>query len=64
LEIQKPDKLFFHLFQNIFERGKGTFHRDKVDRPLRRAMLNKCGCAATLSIEQGIARSTTAIQRH
>jgi hypothetical protein len=29
-----------------------------VDRPLRRAMLNKCGFAVQINIEQGTARST------
>ncbi len=32
--------------------------RFMVDRPLRRAMLNKCGLAAQINIEQGTARST------
>jgi hypothetical protein len=30
-----------------------------VDRPLRRAMLNKCGFAAQINIEQGTARPTS-----
>jgi len=30
-----------------------------VDRPLRRAMLNKYGLAAQIKIEQGTARSTS-----
>src|SRR6267143_2428252 len=29
-----------------------------VDRPLRRTMLNKCGFAAQINIDQGTARST------
>jgi hypothetical protein len=29
-----------------------------VDRPLRRAMLNKCGFAAQINIQRGTARST------
>jgi hypothetical protein len=27
---------------------------DMVDRPLRRAMLNKCGCAAKLTSSKGL----------
>jgi purine nucleoside phosphorylase len=30
-----------------------------VDRPLRRAMLNKCGLDEQINIEQGTARSTS-----
>jgi hypothetical protein len=35
----------------------------KVDRPLRRTMLQVCGCAAIINIEQGTARSTYLVPR-
>src|SRR6266576_730931 len=54
------------LSQGRVERSRGPKVRGlsrqrevKVDRPLRRAIPNKCGFAAILNIEQSTARSTS-----
>jgi len=49
----------FKASLRLRELGSSTsLGRWQVDRPLRRAMLNKCGFAAQISIEHGTARST------